>query len=79
MRTGRPQNPAGQLSETGELTRAAGEHNPPARLGRKRRVRQPVPHHFQNFFDPRLDDPHELTRARRIAAARARRRRPAEP
>src|SRR4051812_42451612 len=53
------ENLPGQLYQSGELTGAAGENHPAARLGRERRVRQPVTNHFQNFFDPRLDDAHK--------------------
>src|SRR4051794_37575229 len=56
---GPAENLPGQLHQSGELTGAAGENHPAARLGRERRVRQPVTNHLQNFFDPRLDDAHK--------------------
>ncbi len=37
-------------------TAAAGEHDAAARFGGERRRRETVAHHFENFFDARLDD-----------------------
>ena len=66
----------GELRQAGELAGAAGQDDARARLGRERRSREAVAHHFQNFLDARLDDAHQTARATRTAAARARRRRP---
>src|SRR3984885_9385399 len=46
----------GQIRQAGELAGAAREDDAAARLGREGRSCQPVAHHFQNFFDARLDD-----------------------
>src|SRR5262249_11704166 len=45
-----------ELRQTRELTGTAGQHYAPTRLGRKRGSSEPVAHHFQDLFDPRLDD-----------------------
>ena len=60
MRTGRPRMRRGELGQAGELAGAAGEDDASARLRRERRGREAVAHHFENFFDARLDDAHEL-------------------
>ena len=49
----------GKLRQSGELAGAAGEDRAGARLGRERRSREAVSHHFENFLDPRLDDAHQ--------------------
>src|SRR5215831_8992298 len=46
----------GQFGYTGELARSSGQYDAPARLGRERRCRQAIAHHFEYFLDARLDD-----------------------
>src|SRR6516162_1144538 len=50
----------GKPRQSGELARAAGENDAAARLGRERRSRQAVAHHFENLFDARFDDTHQV-------------------
>src|SRR5262249_6891167 len=50
------QNLRGELGHAGELARSAGEHHAPAWLGRERRRREAIAHHFQYFLDAWLDD-----------------------
>ena len=66
-----------KFRQAGELARAAGQHHAAARLGRERRRRQPVAHHFENLLDARPDDAHqrrarhELRRLAIVVADRA--------
>jgi len=48
-----------EIGDAGELTAAAGQNDSPPRLRRERRSDETVAHHFQNFFDARLDDARE--------------------
>src|SRR5207247_6868574 len=45
------QNLRGELGHAGELARPAGEHHASTRLGRERRRREAIAHHFQYFLD----------------------------
>src|SRR5262249_53928879 len=56
---GAPQYAPGEIGKTGELARTAGQHHTPARLRRKRRRGETVPHHFQDLLNTRPDDSHE--------------------
>src|ERR1700722_9502704 len=53
------ENAGGELGQAGELARPAREHDARARLGRERRIGEPVAHHFEDLFHPRLDDARE--------------------
>src|SRR6185312_14005325 len=54
------ENARGELRKPGELACAARQHHASTRLGRERRDREPVAHHFEDLLDARLDDAGEL-------------------
>src|SRR6202023_259785 len=48
-----------QVGEAAQLARAPGQDHVPARLGGKRRRREPVADHLEYFLDAGLDDADE--------------------